>query len=134
PGAQTVLMFLEHVQKELCVRGVIFGSAGRPSFAIFCERLGVNREENKEVILQERIDESALGLFESDGNWFVSKSFPELSSPSVDLLCRVFECEAFPFSCCRVKETTCMSGISPVDANKGAVLLFHVPDFLFGFS
>jgi len=66
----------EQLYKILSILRIIFGPRGREGFTVFGERRWIDRIENQQVILQEREDQRAARLFETDRDLLTSKACP----------------------------------------------------------
>ncbi len=66
----------EQLGQVFSILRIIFGPRGREGFTVFGKRGWVDRIENQEVILQEREDQRAARLFETDRDLLTSKACP----------------------------------------------------------
>jgi hypothetical protein len=85
----------EQFERELSVGGIVFRAAVREHLAVLGKRGGIDGEQHDEFVLAQRIDDRALGEFQSDGDGLTAKAFAQVSSPFVDGFRAVLEDECF---------------------------------------
>jgi hypothetical protein len=59
PGAEPITMMLQKVEQIIGIGGIIFAVGGGESLAILSQGGRIDRIEDKEVVLQERIDQGS---------------------------------------------------------------------------
>jgi hypothetical protein len=80
-AGERVAVAEQELEGELSVCGVVLGAGGERR-AVASEGLGLNGEENEEVVLEQGRDDRSLAELDADGNGSAVKSGAELVGPN----------------------------------------------------
>src|SRR5438132_3791758 len=111
-------MMEQQFQAHLRVRRIVLGSAGFKGLPVARGRRGVDRIEDKEWILQERVNEWSFGLLQTEGNLPSRKTLLQPSRPLHNGLGRVFQNGTFSLSCGAIIQTEGVPLARPINANE----------------
>src|SRR2546427_3537677 len=82
PGAETVAVFVHHVQSQVGIDRVVLGVAGVEGFSKTSQALWIDRIEDQVLVLQECIKQRAPGLLQADGDFAVAEAGAQAIGPS----------------------------------------------------
>jgi hypothetical protein len=107
------------VGESSCYRVVVLGTAGGERRAVASEGLGLNGEENEEVVLEQGRNDRSLAELDADGDGSAVKSGAELVGPVTESGWRVTDDGALALGGAGSAKADVVLLVGPVDADQG---------------
>jgi len=103
------------------IGAVVLGAADPERLAVTLQHFGIDRVNDNKVISMERLDESAAGGFNSQGDRLLGEAFSQLSHPRMDGFGCLLQNGVLGLASASGLDPKVVFLIGPVDTNGGGV-------------
>jgi hypothetical protein len=128
-GLELVAVADEKFELILGIGGVILGMTWCEGFAVFRQRCRIDREQDQEIVLLQRIDQRPLGELQAHRHGPTLEAFSERASPLINGIGTMNQDVKLSRVGIGNLQADIVLPISPIDANKGrkfiVELMFH---------
>ena len=124
-------MGAQQIQEERGVGRIVFSPAGVEGLPVARQRLGVDRIEHHELVLQQGVHDRALALFQGNPDRAATEPPPQLRHPGVQRVGPLFELAVFHSAAGGRLNRERVPLIAPVqpDVRRQLLVGLHAPSF-----